>query len=646
MHLQEYPLASPPVQERAWLDSASPAGGPADDIHDFAEEHSAEYPELAALAALGFSKPLLATLAERARRNGTSIESELLHSGQVDEAAYYGAVARFLRLPFIETIDPASIADIPALDTQLQRPNQIRISHRHRAPQVAVVPEAVRLADFGAALSAMPLLGRDLVITTPSAIRRAVWQAGAGRRVRDTVNRLFDRFPAFSARIVLIGNQGFHAGIGLAALISALIVAPLAALLLLHVLLSLVYFASLLLRLAALTQQRFGTVMPPAFRLQHGPLPCYTVMVALYREAAVAEQLIDSLRRLDWPHSLLDIKLVCEADDRETIAALKALSAGAHFEIVEVPPSEPRTKPKALTYALGAARGEFLAIYDAEDRPHPQQLREAYQRFRASPRELACLQAPLIVTNGQDSWISALFSLEYAALFRGLLPMLANAGMPLPLGGTSNHFRTEALHAAGGWDPFNVTEDADLGLRLYRLGYRSGVISRQTLEDAPTTMRVWMGQRSRWFKGWLQTWLVLMRDPRRLIREMGPAAFCISQLTIGGMLVSSLLHPLIIVFMALGAYSMLAAPADDIPASVLSLFVIDTINVFGSYLVFLGLGLGPMIGHERRLIGWRWTGVSLYWLMTSAAAWRAVLELRSRPFFWNKTPHHPSGKRA
>ncbi|WP_234811131.1 glycosyltransferase family 2 protein [Xaviernesmea oryzae] len=505
MHLQEYPLASPPVQERAWLDSASPAGGPADDIHDFAEEHSAEDPELAALAALGFSKPLLATFAERARRNGTSIESELLHSGQVEEAAYYGAVARFLRLPFIDTIDPASIADIPALDTQLQRPNQIRISHRHRAPQVAVVPEAVRLADFGAALSAMPLLGRDLVITTPSAIRQAAWQAGAGRRVRDTVNRLFDRFPAFSARIVLIGNQGFHAGIGLAALISALIVAPLAALLLLHVLLSLVYFASLLLRLAALTQQRFGTVMPPAFRLQHGPLPCYTVMVALYREAAVAEQLIASLRRLDWPHSLLDIKLVCEADDRETIAALKALSAGAHFEIVEVPPSEPRTKPKALTYALGAARGEFLAIYDAEDRPHPQQLREAYQRFRASPRELACLQAPLIVTNGQDSWISALFSLEYAALFRGLLPMLANAGMPLPLGGTSNHFRTEALHAAGGWDPFNVTEDADLGLRLYRLGYRSGVIGRQTLEDAPTTMRVWMGQRSRWFKGWLQT---------------------------------------------------------------------------------------------------------------------------------------------
>jgi cellulose synthase/poly-beta-1,6-N-acetylglucosamine synthase-like glycosyltransferase len=244
-------------------------------------------------------------------------------------------------------------------------------------------------------------------------------------------------------------------------------------------------------------------------------------MVALYREAAVAEQLISSLKRLDWPAVLLDIKLVCEADDHETITALNALALGPCFEIVEVPPCNPRTKPKALTYALAAARGEYLAIYDAEDRPHPQQLREAYARFQTSPAEVACLQAPLIITNAKESWISALFSLEYSGLFRGLLPMLAGSRMPLPLGGTSNHFRTETLLAVGGWDPFNVTEDADLGLRLYRLGYRADVIVRQTLEDAPTAIRVWMAQRSRWFKGWLQTWLVLMRHPRRLARQMG-----------------------------------------------------------------------------------------------------------------------------
>jgi cellulose synthase/poly-beta-1,6-N-acetylglucosamine synthase-like glycosyltransferase len=455
-----------------------------------------------------------------------------------------------------------------------------------------------------------------------------------------------DRSPGFSARIVLSGHQGFYAGLWFATLASALIVMPIETLLLLHILLSLIYFASLILRFAAFTRQQFAGAIPAALSPREGTLPCYTVMVALYREAAVAEQLMASLERLDWPPSLLDIKLVCEADDEETLAALKALKPARHFEIVEVPASAPRTKPKALTYALGAARCEFLAIYDAEDRPHPQQLREAHARFRASPIELACLQAPLIITNARESWISALFSLEYSGLFRGLLPMLARRHMPLPLGGTSNHFRTDVLREAGGWDPFNVTEDADLGFRLHRLGYRSDVITRQTLEDAPTTIRVWMGQRSRWFKGWLQTWLVLMRDPRRLIDEIGFSAFCIFQLMIGGMLVSSLLHPLIITFMAVGTYSMLEAPTEGVPAGALSLFIIDTVNILGSYVIFLGLGIGPMIGHERRLIGWRWIGVPLYWMMTSAAAWRALIELRSKPFFWNQTPHRPTGKRT
>ncbi|MCJ9669765.1 MULTISPECIES: glycosyltransferase family 2 protein [unclassified Neorhizobium] len=640
MRLGEYPPATLPVQDDARHNPALIGNLPSD------QGTAADDPELVALSALGFSKPLLATLTDRARRNGTSIESELLHSRQVDEAAYYGAMARYLRLPFIAEIDPGSVADMPGLDTQLQRPNQIRINHRHKAPQVAVVPEATRLADLKAALLAMPLLGQDLAITTPSAIRGAVWRTGAARRVRETIDGLFDRFPEFSARIVLSGSQGFYAGLGLAALASALIAVPIETLLFLHILLSLIYFASLVLRLAAFTRQQFAGPVPPAAPPREDALPCYTVMVALYREAAVAEQLIASLGRLDWPPSLLDIKLVCEADDQGTIAALKVLKPASHFEIVEVPPATPRTKPKALSYALMAARGEFLVIYDAEDRPHPQQLREAYARFRASAADVACLQAPLIITNARESWISALFSLEYCGLFRGLLPMLARRQMPLPLGGTSNHFRTQALRAAGGWDPFNVTEDADLGFRLYRLGYHSDVITRQTLEDAPTTMRVWMGQRSRWFKGWLQTWLVLMRDPRRLIGEMGFPAFCIFQLMIGGMLVSSLLHPLIIIFMGVGTYSMLDAPADGIPAGVLSLFIIDTINILGSYLIFVGLGRGPMVEHERRLVGWRWIGVPLYWMMTSAAAWRAVIELRSKPFFWNKTPHRPTGKRT
>jgi cellulose synthase/poly-beta-1,6-N-acetylglucosamine synthase-like glycosyltransferase len=596
--------------------------------------------ELAAMASLGFPRPLLARMAVLAHQNGTSVESELLRSGEVEEEAYYGAIARLLRLPFLEAINPGDVRDLPSLDTQLQQPLMLRIAYRHRPPQTAVVPEAGRLADVAAALATLPQLGRDLVITTPSAIRTAVWRAGCQRRVRETTNRLFEERPHLSARVVLSGHQGFTAGIIVAVLVSAMLLWPTATLFALHIGLSLIYFLSLSLRLAALLRKTVGGAVA---RVQHasGPLPRYTVMVALYREAGMARQLVASLRRLDWPPSLLDIKLVCESDDEDTISALQAERLGPQFEIIEVPDYGPRTKPKALTYALAGVRGEFLAVYDAEDRPHPQQLREAYARFRVGPAQLACLQAPLIITNATNSWLSALFSLEYSALFRGVLPMLGRIRMPLPLGGTSNHFRTEALISAGGWDPFNVTEDADLGLRLYRLGYRADVLQRQTLEDAPTESAVWFAQRSRWFKGWLQTWLVLMRDPYRLLAEMGGWAFLTFQLMVGGLLISSLLHPLIIVFLGLGISALAMAPASDIPLEVLTLFVVDFVNILGSYLIFLGLGIGSMIDHEKRLLGRRWVLVPLYWLMTSVAAWRAVLDLRARPFVWNKTPHIP-----
>jgi cellulose synthase/poly-beta-1,6-N-acetylglucosamine synthase-like glycosyltransferase len=596
--------------------------------------------ELAVLTALGFSKPLLARLTSQADTNGTSVEAELLYCGEVEAKAYYGAIARLMRLPFLDSIDPSGIMDTPLLDTQLLHPLMLRIGRQHQPPQTAIVPEACRLADLAAALSTLPLLGRDLVITTPGAIRQAVWSAGADRRVRSATNRLFEEQPQFSARVVLAGHQGFLAGLAVATFLSALLVRPAILSLSLHIALSLAYFLSLWLRIAALVRR----VAPrPARTVAANPcrLPRYTVMVALYREAAMAGQLIGSLRRLDWPASLLDIKLVCEVGDHDTIAALKAEHPGPQFEIVEVPALGPRTKPKALTYALSAARGELLAVYDAEDRPHPQQMREAHARFSAAPPMLACLQAPLIISNAEASWLSALFSLEYSALFRGLLPMLGRVGLPLPLGGTSNHFRTAALREAGGWDPFNVTEDADLGLRLYRLGYRADVLYRQTLEEAPVEPAVWLAQRSRWFKGWCQTWLVLMRNPVRLAGEMGLGAFLIFQLLVGGMLVSSLLHPLIIVFLAIGVTSMLQAPITGIPLLPLTLFIVDFVNILGSYLIFLGLGIGSMIDHEKRLIGRRWAMVPFYWLMTSYAAWRAVLELRTKPFFWNKTPHQP-----
>ncbi len=598
--------------------------------------------EIAALISLGFGKPLIRRLANLAAANGTSLETELLAGGEIQEDAYFAAMARFLRLPFMATIAPSDIADTDTLDVQLLRPNQVRIAHAKKAPQVAIVPEAARLAELAALLERLPALRQGLVITTPSQIRSAVWAAGATRRARAATTDLFENRTLSSARIVLSGSQGFAAGCCLAAMIALLLATPQITLTVLHLVLSFLYLGALLLRLAALAHDKHHRHAPQdAMNRDESDLPTYTVLIALYREADVAGQLVRSLERIDWPPSRLDIKLVCEGDDLETIAALEALSLKPQFEIVRVPPCEPRTKPKALTYALCAARGEFLVVYDAEDRPHPLQLREALQRFRTSPFQLAVLQAPLVITNAQHSVFSALFALEYSALFRGLLPMLADYRLPLPLGGTSNHFRTSVLKEAGGWDPFNVTEDADLGLRLFRKGCHAGMLKRQTLEDAPTCLRIWLGQRTRWYKGWMQTWLVTMRDPPAHVRDMGWRGALVFHLLIGGMLVSALLHPLLIALLGWGIHIVVTAP---FPAWALlqhPLIAIDLVNIVGSYILLVRLGLSSMTEHERRRVGRRWAAIPAYWMMTSLAAWRAANELRTKPFFWNKTPHRP-----
>jgi hypothetical protein len=453
------------------------------------------------LRKLGFGKPLISEMLLRATRNQTSLEAELLASGAVCSATYHEALAEMLGLPFMPEIDPGRVVDMEGIDSQLLQPQMVRVTSRARPPVVAIVPAATRMSRLQDMLSRRPEMGDMMAATTPEAVRRAVWSAGRRRRLRDTVNRLFDTAPEFSARLTFWGRQGFYAGAGVCLTLVTLVFAPFVAVLALHLVLTAIFFAAFSIRLTAL----FGAEArkaPPALPAPTVPCPVYSVFVALYREAAVAAQLVAMLDKLDWPHSRLDIKLICEADDAETLSALRGLHLGAHYEIVEVPPGLPRTKPKALSYALEAARGEYLVIYDAEDRPHPRQLKEAWARFHSAPADLACLQAPLVISNGRRSWISAIFSLEYAGLFRRILPLLAVNRLPMPLGGTSNHFRTDVLRRCGGWDPHNVTEDADLGMRLFRQGYACGTMNLPTLEDAPEDARTCAGSRDGCRRGW------------------------------------------------------------------------------------------------------------------------------------------------
>jgi cellulose synthase/poly-beta-1,6-N-acetylglucosamine synthase-like glycosyltransferase len=590
---------------------------------------------------LGISKVLISNMLVRANRNGTTLEAELLASGVVLESTYYEALAEILDLPFLPELDPAQVEDMAGADSQLLDPTVVRLRHPVRPPVTAIVPNAARLGDLAERLAQSPDLRTTLAATTPSALRSALWQAGRKRRLRESVDRLFGSAPEASARITLWGRQGFYTGAALTLTLALTIAEPTAALLVLHIVLSFFFFATFFIRLVALVatkrQQKRLRPAPPA-----GRRPVYSIFIALYREAAVVPQLIDTLDRLEWPASRLDIKLICEADDQETLDALAATRLGPQYEVVAVPPGRPRTKPKALTYALGAARGEYLVIYDAEDRIDPMQLEEAWRAFEAGPPEIVCLQAPLVITNARESWISALFALEYAGLFRVLLPRLAAARMPMPLGGTSNHFRTRILQAVGGWDPFNVTEDADLGLRLYRKGYRCGTLTRPTYEEAPTEVRAWLGQRSRWFKGWLQTWLVVMRRPSMLIREMGLGASIVFQVLIGGLILSSLAHPLVVAYIAVITGQLLSGQAYTVGPMQLTLFVMDMANIFGSYAIFIALGRAGMTPPERAAVGRKWMLTPVYWLLASRAAWRAVRELRSNPFFWNKTAHRPA----
>ena len=358
-------------------------------------------------------------------------------------------------------------------------------------------------------------------------------------------------------------------------------------------------------------------------------LPVYTVIAPLHREARVVDQLLSAIERLDYPAEKLDVILIVEADEPATRAAITRRKHRIPITVIPAPPTEPRTKPKALNIALELARGSFVVIYDAEDRPEPNQLRCALEALRSAGNDLACVQARLCIDT-DATWLARYFTAEYAGHFDVFLPKLAEFGLPLPLGGSSNHFRTAALRGAGGWDPYNVTEDADLGMRLARLGYRCGVIESTTFEEAPTAARRWLGQRSRWFKGWMQTLLVHMRQPRRLFRELGPRGFTTFMLVVGGNAFVALVHPIFVV----GLCWRFAFTTEG--SSNAALCVISVVAGYVPSVALAWRGLcRRKVPNKLRILAW----TPLHWLLLSGAAWWAAGELIFAPTHWNKTEH-------
>ncbi len=383
-----------------------------------------------------------------------------------------------------------------------------------------------------------------------------------------------------------------------------------------------------------------------AFARQGDPddedLPIYTILVPLFREAAVLPILTDALRKLDYPTAKLQILLAFEKVDVETYEAAKALHLPGNIEFIRVPYSMPLTKPKACNYALPFARGEFLVVYDAEDMPEPDQLKRALAAFRHGTKNLACVQAHLNYYNCFENWLTRQFALEYAAFFDLLLPMLEKFRLPIPLGGTSTHFRTSLLRAAGAWDPFNVTEDADLGMRFAMLGWHTGIISSTTYEEANCRLDNWTRQRSRWIKGWMQTYLVRMRHPVRLFKALGLRRFLGFQLVIGGFSLSSLVHPLFYGSFILAMLAQAHLPQSDMTHQLSSYTVIAAFNLlvlFGGYSLSILAGMTAVAGRGLSPLIVSSLAMPAYWLLISFAAYRALFQLFSRPFHWEKTEH-------
>ncbi len=370
--------------------------------------------------------------------------------------------------------------------------------------------------------------------------------------------------------------------------------------------------------------------------LRDDELPVYSIMVPMYHERESVHHLVRSLSQLDYPVDKLDIQLLLEADDRETRATVEALTLPPGFRVTVVPVSLPRTKPKACNVGLDFARGDYLVIYDAEDRPERDQLKKAVIGFARAGDQTICLQSRLNFYNPRQNLLTRLFTAEYSAWFDLSLPGLSAVHAVIPLGGTSNHFVTRKLKELLGWDAFNVTEDCDLGIRIERAGYRTRMLHTTTWEEACSRVQFWIPQRTRWIKGYIQTYLVHMRQPVQLLRELGLARFLHFQMVVGCSTLATLLNPLFWFLACVWFLFRTEALTSLFPGPV---FAMGVTCLFAGNFAFVYLG---MLGCYRRRY-WDLVGTALlvpfYWVLMSYSGWRAFFQFFSDPFKWEKTRH-------
>ena len=551
----------------------------------------------------------------------------------LSEQETYRRAAKALNLAFSDQIPPLSVpaVHVDHLD-QLKSVASMRGRMLDREV-LFVAPNFWRYVELAKRISERPHLRSQLCVVSPKTLRRAyVLQQGTPLYV-SAITRLAKKWPFASAHLGLskLTRYSFLAivlAITLSVLFSLGWFQPVATSLMM-----VLFLLPAIFRLVCAIFGRAVQRVTPTNELGDNQLPIYTVLIPLRDEATMVEQLAKAMRDLNYPAEKLDVKFVVETTSKNTIQAIEQILDDIRFEMVLVPDSEPRTKPKAVNFALPFARGEHLVIFDAEDIPEPNQLRIAANVFAQHP-QLECLQAELMIDNANENPLTALFATEYAAQFGLIMPTLAHLDMPMPLGGTSNHFRTKTLMDIGAWDSFNVTEDADLGIRLARKKLKTAVLPSYTREEAPINIWPWIKQRTRWMKGWMQTLLVHSGDLKSLVSQMGWRNAAIFYIYVGGLIFSAPLHSLFVTQFLFNLFTQKG-------------LVFGHYNQFSMYILVLVTGylsavstafLGLCHTRQLHLFGWQ-VFLPIYWLLASLATFRAALQLAVAPFSWEKTTH-------
>lgn len=486
---------------------------------------------------------------------------------------------------------------------------------------------------------------KEIYVTTIWEMRQRLLDIYAERIVYDAVESLYEKNPSQSAKIVFTKVQKVGGIASLVLTLAALIAFPYYFVAIFMVVMGFAFLGSIIFKyvisLAGAKADNINRYVPGEIEaLNDDDLPIYTVLVPVFREENIVHLLINNLGKLDYPKQKIEVLILTEEEDQATRDAIAASNPPAHFRVLVIPkgkPGDPQTKPRACNVGLYFASGEYVVIFDAEDAPDPDQLKKAVIAFRKGGEKVICVQASLNYSNDTENALTTMFTLEYSFWFDYMLAGLDEHGFPIPLGGTSNHFRRDALNKLGGWDGWNVTEDADLGIRASVEGYTVQTIDSTTMEEATNSIKSFVKQRSRWIKGYMQTAIVHARDPLYLLREIGFKQTLGFLLLIAGTPLTFLaVIPLYIVFILALLLPFFQGIFLYLPewAIVLALFNF----ILGNGLMIHLSMMGPFKRKRFRLIFWSFVN-PLYWMLHSVAAYQALWELFTRPHYWQKTEH-------